>query len=254
MENILNLSCELGRQLMRNGAEICRVEESVERVLLAYGCPEPEVFAIPSCVIVNIRTEEQNYTKSVRIRTGTIHLDRLRQLNALCREICAAPPAVEEAERRLQEIVQGPVYPAWATYLAYGLVAFFFTLFWGGNLWDASVAFFCGLLVKRTVGFMHSVQANGFFTNLVAAALATILPVTLQALGSMVHVDKIIIGTIMLLVPGLAITNMMRDMLAGDYLTAVIRLTEVLIVALGITIGVAIALTAVPWLFGLVGV
>ena len=254
MENLLNLSCELGRQLMCNGAEICRVEETVERLLAAYGCSDFEVFAIPSCVIINIRGEERNYTKSVRIRSGAIHLDRLRKLNALCREICADPPAVEEAGKRLREILANPVYPAWVDYLAHGVVAFFFTLFWGGCLPDAVVAFFCGLIVKRTVGFMHSVQANGFFTNLVAAMFATVLPVILQMIGCVAHVDKIIIGTIMLLVPGLAITNMMRDMLAGDYLTAVVRLTEVMIVALGITIGVAMALMAVPWLFAVIGI
>jgi len=169
MEKTLNLSCELGRQLMQSGAEICRVEESLERVLLAYGCPDPEVFAIPSCVIVNIRTEERNYTKSVRIRSRVVNLNRLRKLNALCREICAAPPPVEEAERRLQEILDSPVYPEWVDFLAQGAVASFFTLFWGGGIWDALAAFFCGLLVKKTLGFMRTVQANGFFTNLVAA-------------------------------------------------------------------------------------
>jgi len=254
MEQVLNLSCELGRQLMQNGGEICRVEESVERVLMAYGCSDPEVFAIPSCVIVNIRTEERNYTKAVRVRPASLNLSRLRMLNSLCRAICAAPPAVEEAEKDLRDILKSPLYPAWADYLSHGVVASFFTLFWGGCLTDAVAAFFCGLLVKKTVGFMRSVQANGFFRNLIAAMLATIIPVALQTLGGFVHADKATIGTIMLLVPGLAITNMMRDVLAGDYLAAVSRMAEVLLVALGITIGVAITLTAVPWLLAAAGV
>ncbi|MBE6964112.1 MAG: threonine/serine exporter family protein [Ruminococcaceae bacterium] len=254
MESVLNFSCELGRQLMQNGGEICRVEESVERVLAAYGCPAPEVFAIPSCVIVNIRTEERNYTKAVRVKPAAVNLNRLRRLNSLCREICAAPPAVAAAEENLREILNSPLYPRWADYLSFGVVAAFFTLFWGGCATDAVAAFFSGLLVRRAVSFLHGVQANGFFRNLIAAMLATVIPVVLQTLNGSVHADKATIGTIMLLVPGLAITNMMRDVLAGDYLAAVSRTAEVLLVALGITIGVAITLTSVPWLFGALGV
>ena len=254
MEKILNLSCELGRQLMQNGGEICRVEESVERILTAYGCPKPEVFAIPSCLIVTIRAGERNYTKVVRIKPAPVNLSRLRELNDLCRKVCASTPAVEEVELRLQAILDSPLYSEKLGYLAHGLVASFFALFWGGSLPDALAAFFCGLLIKKTVGFMRSAQANGFFTNLAAAMLTTVIPVVLRELGCSVHVDKVIIGTIMLLVPGLAITNMMRDVLAGDYVAAVSRTAEVLLVALGITIGVAVAMTAVPWLLALVGV
>lgn len=254
MEKLLNFSCEMGRQLMQNGGEICRVEESVERLLNAYGYPKPEVFAIPSCLIVSIRTEERDYTKAVRIKPAPVNLSRLRELNDLCRKICAAPPAVEEAEARLQAILTSPLYSEKLSYLAHGLVASFFALFWGGSLMDAAAAFFCGLLIKKTVGFMRGAQVNGFFTNLAAAMLGTVIPVALQRLGCPVGVDKTVIGTIMLLVPGLAITNMMRDVLAGDYVAAVSRTAEVLLVALGITIGVAVAMAAVPWLLAFVGV
>ena len=71
-EKVLNFSCEMGRQLLQNGAEIYRVEESIHRLLAAYGCQQIEVFAIPSCIILNIQEGEHNYTKSVRIKGASI--------------------------------------------------------------------------------------------------------------------------------------------------------------------------------------
>ena len=79
-EQILNFCCEMGRQLIQNGAEIYRVEDSINRLLTAYGYRDTEVFAIPSCVILNILDEGHNYTKSIRIRSSFINLDKLERL------------------------------------------------------------------------------------------------------------------------------------------------------------------------------
>ncbi len=243
MEKLLNFCCEMGRQLVQNGAEIYRVEESLQRLLVAYGCTQTEVFAIPSFIVLNIQTEERNYTKAVRTGAASMNLQKLHKLNALCRDLCRETPDLEEAQNRFQAVMDEPRYSDFAGLLASGMVAIFFTLFWGGALLDAVVAFPCGLLVRKVVMFMSRVRANVFFTNLFTSALLAIPPLVLSMAGVPVQTDKTIIGTIMLLVPGLAITNMMRDVLAGDFLTAVTRFAEVLIVAMGISIGVAIAIT-----------
>ncbi len=250
-ERILNFSCEIGRQLLQNGAEIYRVEESIQFLLAAYGYERMEVFAIPAFIVLNIQTEERNYTKAVRIRTSSLNLKKLHRFNALCRELCRDTPDLDEAERRFREIMDAPLYTPAFMVMSYGMVAFFFTLFWGGTLLDAFIALLCGFLVRFVVTFMNRVRANVFFTNLVTAALMATPPAVLDLLHAPVHMDKIIIGAIMLMVPGLAITNVMRDVLAGDFLTALTRFAEVLIVAMGISIGVAIAITGTRGLAGL---
>ena len=55
-EKLLNFTCEMGRSLLQNGAEIYRVEESVHLILKSYGYQQTEIFAIPSCIIINIRS------------------------------------------------------------------------------------------------------------------------------------------------------------------------------------------------------
>ena len=97
-EQVLNFCCEMGRQLIQNGAEIYRVEDSINRLLTAYGYRDTEVFAIPSCVILNILDGGHNYTKSIRIRSSFINLDKLERLNSLCRRVCRDRPEPEAAD------------------------------------------------------------------------------------------------------------------------------------------------------------
>ena len=56
------------------------------------------------------------------------------------------------------------------------------------------------------------------------------------------HLDKILIGDIMLLIPGLAMTNSIRNMLAGNTISGVVRLTESLIWAGALAGGFMIAM------------
>lgn len=241
VERCLNFCCETGRQLIKNGAEIYRVEEAAKRMLSAFGYSDAEVFAIPSCIIINIHDGERNFTKNVRIlRTGS-NFDRLDSLNALSRKVAKKELSIEAAEAELHEIMGRKGYPAWISYLGYGFAAFFFTLFWGGHALDAAIAFFCGLLVKAAMGQMIRLKANVFFIHVCSSMLLVTVPVLLTALGvHIIHTDKIVIGAIMLLVPGIAITNVMRDVIIGDFITAVSKLAEVLIIALAIAIGIAI--------------
>lgn len=252
VEQCLNFCCEIARQLIRNGAEMYRVEESARRLLDAYEFPSSEVFAIPACVLISIQYEGQNHTKSVRIRGSANNLDKLDKINNLCRQVCLTHMELEEALNRLHAIVEEPDYPTLVSYLGYGSVALFFTLLLGGHFLDAAISFFCGLIVKFVTSAMAKRNANVFFINFCASMLLVTVPVFLRFLTAPIHPDPIIIGAIMLLVPGVAITNVMRDVIAGDFLTAISKLTEVLIVAMAIALGIALSYGLARVVFGVV--
>ncbi len=241
---LLNFACELGIRLIRNGAEMYRVEESVKHILNAYGIDQMEIFSIPALVLINFEIGDENFTKLVRVKGAVNNLERLNQLNALCRKICKEQIPLEQAETELRDIAHRPLYPMLVSYLAYGAAAFFFALFWGATLIDAIIALITGFIVKFTVGFSSKLKTNLFFANVLSGCCLAVLPILLNfAFPDFVHLDKIIIGVIMLLVPGIAIANVMRDVLAGDTLTALTKFTEVLIIGAGIAIGIAIPMT-----------
>ena len=92
---------------------------------------------------------------------------------------------------------------------------------------------------------MKPLKANMFFTNLIASGFLALIPTVICAIFPVLHLDKIIIGAIMLLVPGVAIINVMRDILSGDLLTAITKFAEVIIVAVAIAIGVAVSISSI---------
>jgi uncharacterized membrane protein YjjP (DUF1212 family) len=152
--------------------------------------------------------------------------------------------------KRLNQIIEAPCYSPLISYLGHGCVAFFFTLLWGGTYLDAFVSFFCGMIVKLVVGKMTKMSGSVFFVNVVTSMLLVIVPVGLTLLNVPLHPDMIIIGAIMLLVPGIAITNVMRDIIVGDFVTAISKLAEVLLVAMAIAIGIAIPYGLLQFLIG----
>ena len=134
--------------------------------------------------------------------------------------------------------------------MAYGFTAFFFCLFWKGDLRDSLVAFVCGLSTKYVLEFMSKSRTNVFFSNALSSMVIAYIAIFCVNLGFAHHYDKIIIGAIMSLVPGVAITNIMRDIIAGDIITGTTKMAEVLLIALAIAVGIALAMSTVIFLGG----
>ena len=243
-DKLLNLGSELGRLLMHSGAEIYRVEESVTRLLTAYGA-EPQVFAIPNCLIVGVDTPEgKPLTRMCRIPAHGTDIELLERCNDLCRAWCAAPIPVEEALAQLPRIEGGwRQFSPKVTLLGHVMTGAFFCAFFGGTLRD----FFCAGLVSLILGWTmlyghRLVGSNSFFRTVLGAALSSVLSVVLVRLGLGDHEDLITIGVLMLLVPGMALTNAMREIMAGDIISGVNRTAEVILIATALALGTALPL------------
>ncbi len=152
-------------------------------------------------------------------------------------------PTFEEIERRLKAIASQPVYPLPVQVFACALAAFGFTLFFGGNLMDAICSLTLGAAI-RLIGYgMDLFHTNGFFINTISSAVTAFLAVFWVEIGVADHIDKMVIGAIMNLVPGVAITNSMRDIIAGDLLAGQAKLVEALFIATAIALGAGMVLS-----------
>lgn len=245
-QKLLNTATDVGHFLLENGAEIYRVEESIQRILFAYGVKHVDVFAIPTYITITITTSDDKcYTRLRRIYSRGTNYTAVEALNDLCRYVCRQTPSLEEIHQRLKEIRRLPTYPIWLQVAAFAAVAWSFTLFFGGNAADSLVAAFCGALIRMVMQQLDRFHTNPFFINLINSALvAVIATLAVQwQLGG--HADKIIIGTLMNLVPGVAITNSMRDIIAGDLMAGQVKAMEALLVALALALGTGVALIVV---------
>lgn len=243
-KELLEISTEIAAELLCSGAEIYRVEESVLRIFAAYGEKKGEIFAIPSLLIISIRPEEGDDLVQVRrLREQGLDLERIRACNDLCRHICHELPEKSVIQESLAQIRKPPLYQKWMLVCAYAVVSFGFTLMFGGGALDCVAALLAGAAIRLVLQQLQAFEANSFFATILASFAAAAVACVCVWLGVGSMRDKIIIGALMTLVPGLQLTNTMRDIMASDLIAGITRLTTVLLTATGIALGSGAALS-----------
>ena len=239
---ILDIALELGAETLRMGGEIHRVEDTVTRVCRAYGAERVDVFAITSLITAEVRMPDGSYaTRNRRVPVTYNHLARLEALNALSRTICRKPISAQEVHRRIEAIRQYRPVPEWLCYLGGPMATGGFAIFFGGSLMDGLAAAVIGVILTLFAR-LRPMQINGMVKTLISSFAAGILSVLCVHLHFGDHVDKIIIGTIMLEIPGLSFGNSLRDMLSGDTLAGAMRFIQTILQALMIALGYMAAL------------
>lgn len=242
---VLNLAADMGCALMKSGAEIYRVEESMERLLRAYGMDEAEVFAIPNCIIVSVTAPGgQPVTRMRRVGAHGTDIEQMERCNDLNRRLCAQTPPLDEAQRLLRAIpAQARSYRPLLILLGYGLSPTFFAPLFGGGLRDTGCACLTGLLVGLfQVYGARLFGGNSFLHTLVSSAAASVLAMALVRMGMGARVDVITISALMMLVPGVALTNAMREIMAGDVLSSLSHASAALLTAVAIALGTAVGI------------
>lgn len=238
----MDLSIDLGYELAMSGAETFRVEESVTRLLAAYGV-DSDVFAIPNYIMITIRRKDGTpITRMRRIGYHGNNMDSVEKFNALCRSIVVEKPSLEEAHQLLLNTRKKcRSYSKAAQYVGHLLGAGSFGLFFGGTMVDGICAGLCGLLIGVVDKYLDGLKANQFFRTIISSFLMALLAYGFGAVGFANNPDAVIIGALMLLVPGLLFTNAMRDIIYGDTNSGVNRIVQVFLVAAALSLGTAVA-------------
>ena len=248
---LLDLAVDLGYELSMSGAETFRVEDSISRILKTYGL-EPEVYAIPNCIHVSVTMPDgKSLTEMRRVGFHGNDLDSVEIFSALSRRICAEHPDDVTGRQWLNEAIASRRHYHWVTQLiGYFVGVFAFTIFFGGNIADAFCGGISGVAVGCSVMFMDRLQANHFFKTLLASIPLALIPYIFGAMGICPRPDMATIGAVMVLVPGLLFTYAMRDIIYGDTNSGVNRIVQVLLIAVAIACGTAVAWNCATFLWG----
>ncbi|MBR0156530.1 MAG: threonine/serine exporter family protein [Clostridia bacterium] len=249
-EELLEFAVALANRLQACGAETYRVEETIVRVIEAYGVEKVDTFVIPSSIMASLETNDVVLTKIRRLKSGGTMLDGIERYSALCRRICIEKPDLKTARKLLVETDRsiheyGPVI----YYLAAFLIGFGFGIFFGGKLAEALAAGVCGIATGASLRFMGRFRANAFFTSFVCSFILAFIANALTAVGLCKNADIATIGAMMILVPGFLFTNSLRDVIYGDTLSGVNRLVQVLIIAVALVFGTSAAVSLARQLF-----
>lgn len=248
---LLELATDLGYELAMAGAETFRVEESIQRIMAAYGV-EAEVFAIPNYLVVSITDQDgKPLTRMRRIGSHGNNLDSVEKYSSLSRALCNRTPDPAEGKNWFaiarQQLSQ---YSVPMQYLGFFVGAAGHALFFGGSWTDSLCSGICGMLVGFVNQFLAARKANQFFSTIASAFFMAMLAYAMGAFGFTHNPDAVTIGALMILVPGLLFTNAMRDIIYGDTNSGINRCVQVVLIAMGIALGTASAWRLVSTFWG----
>ena len=247
---LLDMAMEVGYQLAMSGAETYRIEESVNRIMAAYNI-QVETFSIPNCLHASIKNEDgTSITRMRRIGHHGNDLDSVEKFSNLSRKICRERPSPEIGFSWIEVVKK--------TRKKYGLFIYLignfmgacgFASLFGAGLTDCLISGICGLIIGVINRIMDNEQTNQIFRILIGAFVAALMAYMISFTGLIKNTDAVIIGALMILVPGLLFTNAMRDIIYGDTNSGINRIVQVILIAVSIAVGTATAWHAAS-LFG----
>lgn len=230
MDNKFEKAVHLGLETVENGGEISRAEDTVKRICLFQGADDVNIFIIPSLLSLTIKYKGKEYTTTRRIYKNELNLGRLEETNNISRTICREKNTEKEIDYS---------YSLLFSILCVLLSTGAFCIYFGGTLRDALFSGIAGIIITYIPYRRNSF--NEFSKTLIDATISGIISYIPSAAGLNTHPDKIMIGTIMLLIPGMSIGSAMKDMMSGNPIAGILQLAQAIITTLAIALGFAIA-------------
>lgn len=238
-EKLVKNLLDLGEAMLVSGAEIHRVEDSLFRVCKNFGATRADVFVLTSVINVTATFSDGTQETQTRrvLKSASTDFNKLEQFNSLCRN--TAYMSIDEFEAEIKKITAKNSNEI-KIFIGSILAAFAFALFFGGTIIDASVAGLFAIAIYFLQKYFVSPNKVVFY--FVTAFLIGIVIYAFKIFMPFLNVDKVIIGDIMLLIPGVAITNAMRDVVIGDTVSGIIKFAESLLWAVSLAGGFMLAM------------
>jgi uncharacterized membrane protein YjjP (DUF1212 family) len=239
--DIVDVCLLAGKIILESGGETYRVEDTMMRIAASFGIPRSHSYVTPTGIIFSI--DKKNSTQFIRISERSTDLQKVAMVNSISRRISNGELTLEEAYEQLKEVeAQKFAYPLWLQVIASAIGSGCFAVMLGGwnnflpSLLSGGAGFYCFEMVHRLVKIRFFAE---FFASFVAGGLALLM--MMAGLGT--DLGKMMIGSVMPLVPGLAITNAVRDLMAGHLIAGLSRGAEAFLTAFAIGTGIALILS-----------
>lgn len=251
-DSVLRLAGDCGRLVLENGGETYRAEECMTALASAYGGADPECFATPTGAMFSMSDGSGRvYTLIIRIKRRAMDFGALVKLNDIRLDAAAGRLGFREARALADQVAASPPPRAAALLSGAAIVASFFCLLFGGGWREALVAGSIGIVLKLLLDRLARGQVlSDFFASGLGGAVSAFLAGLARAFLPGISTGPIIIGVLMLLVPGVVIVNAIRDLMAGDLVAGVARGADAFMSAAAISLGTAGAIRLAAFLPG----
>lgn len=241
-KDLFRLALFAGELMLRNGAETYRVEDTILRICNSRGFRHVNVFTSPTVIIISDeRFDGLTFMKTIKNRG--INLGKITLLNNLSREFVSNPNlSIEDAIRMLKEIEVSKSYEQWMIYIGTGLGSACFAVLLGATFLDFILTFITSIFAVIIFDKMFNVSSISSFSTLASSIFIAVVGVSLSSLGLLSNPNMLIVGSIMPLLPGVALIKGLRDLISGDLISGVARAFDALLTAMAIAFGVGFVL------------
>lgn len=242
---VLDVCTGIGRLMLENGAETYRVEDTVYRVAVNYGMQGVAVFSVPTALIITVQGPTgEEHTRLHRITEQKSNLAIVAEANELSRRIAQTEITPNEVLIEIDRLNRKESsYSIFEELLASVFICGFFAILFQGNFNDLIAAGITGSIGYMTFLYSKKITNIRFFSELLAAIVIGWIALFLTNISIGSDVNIIIVASVMTLVPGKAITNGIRDLMASHFVSGVSVLADALLTASAIGIGVATVLS-----------
>lgn len=254
-DDVLFIALELGEHILRSGGEITRAEDTITRICKAYGATHVDVTAIFSMIVLTVDFHEARSTCTRRLKnSSSTNLNRLAKLNDLSRTICATLPDKDTVVKKMSEIsshtvIKLPIYMIGNMLAALGFAIFFSNLKNGfsgdvilGIAADAVMSGLIALPLCLIYMWMDKTQISPIISKFAVCFIGGMSALLIERAMPICSANIIMIGNIMNFIPGVAMTNSFRDLFGGEIMSGLFRLCSVIIDAIVIAAGYAVAI------------
>jgi uncharacterized membrane protein YjjP (DUF1212 family) len=239
---IIEVCLLAGKIMLQSGAETYRVEDTMTRIAASFGIHHSHSFVTPTGIIFSIDGIEP--TKLVRISERSTDLQKVTLVNSISRNISNGETQLKEAYQKLREIeIEPHAYPIWLQLLAASVASGCFLIMFQGDWKDFLPACLAGGAGLACLLYFNRLIEIKFFAEFSASLIIGLVSLLLVTIGIGHELDKIIIGSVMPLVPGLLITNAIRDLMAGHLVSGISKGAEAFLTAFAIGTGIAAVLS-----------
>ena len=240
---LINLALDAGELMLASGAETFRVQDTMLRILSTTGREKVEALAMCTLLLVTLPTDHGPLSMTRGVKSRAVNFEKICAVNDMSRAFVSGQIDIDEAAERCQEIYHAPNFTFKTRVLGYAVNGAGFAVMVGGGPLEGLISFFIGLLMGITLVYFGDKKVPFFFGPLMGGLVTGLAACTAHFFLPGTQLDKMIIGTMKALLPGLALSKAMRDLLEGNLISGNSKVVEVLLNAVSIAGGVAIALT-----------
>ncbi|MDO5718576.1 MAG: threonine/serine exporter family protein [Tissierellia bacterium] len=247
----MKIAMKTGEQLLVNGAEIYRVEDTVYRILESViNVTEIEVISTYSSIMISFYYDV-HITCIKKIKDRTINLYKIKKVNDFSRRFVRGDISFDEAETILEDIEGIEPYSGKYRVAMAAFGSSMFTLGLKGTALDAIMTFIAVLISQFVLSRTRHTGRKYFMETLYGAVIVSFVAILADSLNIISNLDLVIIGSIMILFPGVAITNAVRDIMNGDMVSGLIGMIQATFVSIALAIGVGLIIKSYIFLGGL---